>query len=253
MLWSVRASGIILFISLVSLVLYLAFTVEQKDDSKIATIELNGNGYLPKVEYFKFAKIENKSDYENLDLSVIRDRIQKHPYVKTVNVALDESNLIIDITEKRFDALLFANDEQYLIDEGCSVIPVLPYSRRLNYPIVSNAIGADAIEYFQNIKKCGDVVTALKMLSTSKILNAKLYEKISEVDLRNGRDILVYFSNFNYPVVIGRGNEIEKMIYFNKFWPYLDGKSVNKIIDYVDLRFGNKIYLGISNDTENQS
>ena len=64
--------------------------------------------------------------------------------------------------------------------------------------------------------------------------------------MQNGKDVVLYFSSMNYPVIIGRGNEIRKVIYFNNFWTYLKGKEINNYMEYVDLRYGGHVYLGFT-------
>jgi hypothetical protein len=97
-----------------------------------------------------------------------------------------------------------------------------------------------------SIKNEDDIITGLKMLTSVKLLNPDLYENLSEVNLRNGKDIVIYLSNSEYPIVIGRKNEIRKVVNFTNLWNYIKGKKVDEIIDYIDLRYRNKIFLGIN-------
>ena len=97
-----------------------------------------------------------------------------------------------------------------------------------------------------SLKNIGDIVTASKIITTVKLINPELYDSLSSIDMQNGNDVVLYFSNMNYPVIIGRGNEIRKVIYFNNFWTYLKGKEINNYMEYVDLRYGGHVYLGFT-------
>jgi cell division protein FtsQ len=91
-----------------------------------------------------------------------------------------------------------------------------------------------------------DVISAMKILSSIKLINPDMFDQLSEINLRDGHDILVQFSNMDYPVIIGRGSEVRKIITFNTLWDYLNGNQVNNLINYVDLRYADHIFLGFS-------
>ena len=73
-----------------------------------------------------------------------------------------------------------------------------------------------------------------------------MFDQLSEINLREGRDILVQFSNMDYPIIIGRGSEVRKIVTFNTLWEYLRGNQINSLINYVDLRYADHIFLGFT-------
>lgn len=128
------------------------------------------------------------------------------------------------------------------------LIPVMPSTTGLNLPVISNAEMPGGSKLFSLAKNNLDVVTAFKILDTFKLINEELSASLSQIDLRNGKDILVYFSNLNFPVVFGRKDEIKKVVYFNNLWKFMKGNEVNNYLDYVDLRFDKHVYLGITEE-----
>lgn len=243
---NVRVISIIILLSMLSLVLYMSLAVDNIDKNPILVIELDGNMHLPKNIYLEYAKLDDRTIYSDLDISVIRDRIQKHPYVDKVELRQIGSNLKVNITEKQIDAVLLVNDNQYLITDNSILLPVLEFTQKIDYPIISDPHLNGALEILKSIKHESDVITALKMLMCVKLLNPDLYESISEVNLREGKDIVMYLSNSEYPVVIGRNQEVRKVIYFSNLWGYIKGKKVDDIINYIDLRYKDKIFLGLN-------
>ena len=81
------------------------------------------------------------------------------------------------------------------------------------------------------------------------MLNPGLYDNLSEIDLRDGKNVIIYFSSVDYPVILGRENEIKKMVVFEKLWESIGTIQANKLLEYVDLRFSDKVYLGIAGET----
>ena len=61
--------------------------------------------------------------------------------------------------------------------------------------------------------------------------------------MRNGKDILLQFSQFEATVILGRNNEIEKVMYLEKLVQKFDQTHINNVLNYIDLRYSKFIYL----------
>ncbi len=229
-----------------ALVAYLSFGVKNNVDLRIDIISLDGNIHLSKEQYLSFANLLDKSGYINLSLQIIKDRIEKHPYVQSADVRYDgEGKVSIVIKEKNFESILLKNDEQFILTEQLQVLPILPLTKKIDYPVISNSIFENEFKILSTLKKNNHIVTASKIISAVQLLNPELEKDLSSIDLQNGGDIVLYFSSLDYPVFVGRGSEVRKVIYFNNLWNYLKGKEINNYLSYVDLRYGGHVYLGI--------
>lgn len=232
------------------LMIYLSIGLKSGNENKIKFISLEGNIHLSKEQYLNFANLVDRTTYENLSLQIIKDRIEKHPYVKQADVHFEsKGRAAIRITEKIFDSVLIDSSRQYIITDNLQLLPVLPETIRIDYPVISNAFIGGGLKILSSMKKNLDIVTASKIISTVRLLNPELEKDFSSIDLQNGGEILFYLSSANYPVKIGRGNEIKKVIYFNNLWNFLKGKEINNYMEYVDLRYGGHVYLGIIDST----
>ena len=243
---NVRVISVVILLCMISLVLYLSLAVDNTGKETILVIELDGNMHLPKNIYLEYAKLDDRTVYSSLDINVIRDRIQKHPYVDKVALKQNGSNLNVLITEKQFDAVLLVNNNQYLITDNSILLPVLEFTEKIDYPIISDPQLKEKLKILKSLKHESDVITALKMLMAVKLVNPDLYESISEVNLREGKDIVMFLSNSEYYIVIGRNQEVRKIINFSNLWNYIEGRKVDDIISYIDLRYKDKIFLGLT-------
>ncbi|MBN2571490.1 MAG: FtsQ-type POTRA domain-containing protein [Ignavibacteriales bacterium] len=242
-----KISDIIYLGIIIIILIVLSLTIEESKH-KIEIIELEGNNYLSKEHYLNFANLKDNSNYENLSLAIIRDRVSKHPYIENVNVKYEENNKVtITVKEKGIYSLLSIDNSQFLLSNRFEVLPVLSGIKDLDYPVISNPNVEEKIKEFDFLNKSNEIQISSKIIQTLKLSNIELYENLSEIDLRKGGDIIIYFSIINYPVVIGRQNEIYKIFYFNEIWNSLKQSEINDIIDYIDLRYNNFIYLGIGN------
>jgi len=233
-------------------VFYLAAVLKNGNDSKIELISFEGNSHLTKEQYLNYANLTDKNSYADLSIQIIKDRIEKHPYIERADVRFESGNSIsIRIIEKKFDSILLEKENQYILTDDLQVLPVFPQTKKIDYPIISNPVLYGDLKVLSVLKKNQDIVTASKIISAIKLINPELYDSLSSIDLENGGDIVIYLSSADYPVKLGRGNELRKVVYLNNLWNFLKGKEINKYLDYVDLRYGGHVYLGISEtDTE---
>jgi cell division septal protein FtsQ len=246
--------NLVFFVIVSIAVIFLSFKLKGNTDYKISSISLIGNTHLTEDQYLQFANITDKESYDRLTLQIIKDRFEKHPYIQAADVRYNgDGNVSVKLHEKNFESILLDSTGQYLLTEKLQMIPVLPQTKKIDYPVVSNPVIPNGLKVFASFKKNYDLVTAAKIISTVKILNQELYDNLSSIDLENGGDVILNFSNFDYSVIVGRGSEVRKVIYFNDFWSYLKGKEINRHMEYVDLRYSGHIYLGIIDSTNGSS
>ncbi len=241
---TIRKQAILFLFLITAGIIFLAFNVDNKTESKIEIIELNGDSYLSKDLYFKFAGLDRKDSYNNLNLAIIKDRIEKHPYVEKAFIKNEKSKVVVEIEEKNIDAVVYSNDLAFLITSRSKLLPLLQFTENINLPVIKNPQIDKSGELDINNR---DLITALKIIKAIQFVDASMFEDLSEIDLRNGNDIVVYFSSLNYPVVLGRKNEIKKILYFNSFWSKVRDNSANKLIRYADLRYNKQLIIGLTN------
>lgn len=238
----------VIFVILSGIVIYLSLSLESKKEIDITIIDINGNVHLPKNSYFEYANLQDKQNYDLLSLSVIRDRLQKHPYIKKVTVGyVGNGKVIVNLIEKEFKAILLTNGQRFLMTSKIEALPVLENSQNINYPVIQ--INSDnRIKPFQLAGSNNEIKTAFKMLTAAKLLNPSLYDNLSEIDFRNKRNAIIRFSSVDYPVILGREDEIKKLVVFERLWESIGTIQANKLLEYVDLRFTDKVYLGITGE-----
>jgi cell division protein FtsQ len=249
-----RILNILFAIAVLGLMIYLSVGIDDIKNQKINFISFDGNYHLTKEQYLAFANLYDKNLFENLSVQIIKDRVEKHPYIQHADVRYEGNNKVsVRVTEKSFESLIVDSSAQFIITDKLQVLPVLDQTKKIDYPVISNPVLRDGIKSLSIQKKNNDILTASKIISAVKLINIDLYNSLSSVDMQNGDDIILYFSNLNYPLIIGRGGEIQKVVYFNSFWKYLKGKEINNYMEYVDLRFAGHVYLGIKEQNSQEA
>jgi cell division septal protein FtsQ len=240
-----RILSILIFTALMLSVVYLSIVTSNGVKNKIDTIEVTGNNFLSANEYLKFTQLDNKSNYKFLSLHLIKDRFEKHPFIEKAEVKFESRNEVrVNLIEKKFEGIIVKDSSHFLITENFELVPVISPVKNLDVPVITNPVFNISLTGFIKLKD-DDTETAFKIIETAKIVDAGLYSHLSEVNLRDGKDIILTFKNFDFPVILGRGNEIKKIIFLNKILNKIrNNTSAKLMIDYMDLRFDKLIYIG---------
>ncbi|MHB8578439.1 MAG: cell division protein FtsQ/DivIB [Ignavibacteriaceae bacterium] len=213
-------------------------------------IEVSGNKLLSESDYLKFAKLNELSIYSGLTLPAIKERFEKHPYLDNVDVEYAGNGLVkVFVTERIIMAVIINNGEPYFITENFQILPMLNDTKYVDLPVISNANVQNKITalFYQ---KSDDIIEAFKIIEAAKLSSVELSKKLSEIDLRNGGEIILSFSGIKSPVIFGKGDDAKKMIYLeNMMDGMVNGNNFVESSNYIDLRFANEIFLGKSEET----
>lgn len=236
--------GIITATFLFLFVVFLIFFTSIKSENRLIDgIIIQGANVLPKAEYLKFSRL-NKGDLNKLSLFEIRQRFLPHKYLKNadVEVTLDHK-VSVHIEERKFIATLINKSIMFLVNEDGELTEVIENTNVLDFPAITN---------IRNYNKNGierpdksEIKEAEGIINSSKIVNWRLYSELSEVNMRDGGEIVLSFSHLGMPVLLGRKNYLEKIVKLNA----LENKkeefsSLLQNSAYLDLRYENNIFIG---------
>jgi cell division protein FtsQ len=243
--------GVLLLSVIVISILYLSlFKYNQKGKEEIKMINISGNNFLSKEIYLHFADLEESSVYDDLSLNIIKKRIEEHPYVAKAEVKSDgRGNVDVKIKEKEIYAVLLSRTEPFFLTNDFELLKIYEYTTYSDIPVISNFRISDKL-LPSKVYKTEDIVEAFKIIDAAKITDTEIAKRLSEVNLKNGGDVVLTFSGINYPVVFGRGNESKKMIYLSLVWERINNlKASFQNTEYIDLRFTNEAYIGSKENT----
>jgi cell division protein FtsQ len=235
--------GTFFFLILISLVFYLILLPKKIARKNINKIEISGNKYLSETDYLKQTKLLDVSEYKDLTLSVIKDRLEKHPYILRADVELKNKEVLAYIIEKRMMAVLLKGTNPYFVSSSFEILPLMPGTKFMDLPVISNPENGNELKSYSLVND-DDLFDAFKIIETAKLLDNRLLDHISEINLRDGGDIVLTISGYPIPVIFGRGGEARKMVYLESLW---NNQTLNEMIkntNYLDLRFADNIYIG---------
>ena len=213
-------------------------------------IEVKGNNLLSEIDYLSFTKLNDISQYRSLTLPVIKDRFESHPYVERADVEYAGNNTVkIILHEKKIKAVLLYNGEPYFITESFELLPVLQNSKFTDLPVISNARIEGKVIPLSTLRSEG-ITEAFEIIDAAKLTNTEILNRLSEINLRSGGDIILTFSGLKPPVIYGRGHAAKKMVYLDIMWQGIaEGENLIDNSEYIDLRFANEIFVGTTEKT----
>lgn len=235
----------VLLLTIVGIISFLAFSLEGSEINSISKIRILGNKYLDQSNYLKFAKLENIEYLSDLSISLIKDRIGKHPYVKNCDVLIIERGIAeVTIFEKKMDAIALCNKSQYMITDRAEIIPLVPSTMNLNLPVIIYNTKSEKVKLFASAVTNKKLFSALKIISTAELYDEYLYRNISEINLNNEDHISIQLSQLSSPIYMGKDNEIEKTVFLSKIYKQMQNNELKDYLNYVDLRYNEMVYLG---------
>jgi hypothetical protein len=151
----------------------------------------------------------------------------------------------IKLSEKAIKAVLVSDNQIFLASGEFEILPLFPGTKVSNLPVVTN-LNKDFLLKKNEILKTQGLVEAYKIIDATDLTDEDLGKKLSEINLRNGRDIILLFSGLKPPVIFGKGNTTKKILSFDQLMSDADNSNKEIVMNssYIDLRFDNEIFLG---------
>ncbi|HED07217.1 MAG TPA: hypothetical protein ENI57_03775 [Ignavibacteria bacterium] len=232
------------FLSL-AIILLILFNPQKKTGGNIKVMEITGNKLMSSKEYEKFIRNNGTKPAQTFNLSILKDRVLKHPYVENADIEfLGDGKAQVNIREKKITAILLSKGEPLFLTNQSEVLPILSNSRFSSIPIISNPKNINDVKP-GTIIKSNELSDALRIIDAIRYTDRKMLLNLSEINLRNGGDIILTFSGIKPPVIFGRGATARKIIYLEMLWPgLLKGEMLVNNSSYIDLRFADNIYVG---------
>ncbi len=241
--------GSVFFVFLIFLLTFLIMNAKKSTKKTVQLIEIEGNKLLSGNDYLTQSRLNNKAEYSGLTLAIIKDRIEKHPYVKYADVEFYKSHLVrVYLTEKKMDAVLVSGSNPLFISDDFELLPVLPKTKMVDLPVITNPDKSDTIKLYSLVRG-EDITQGLKIIDACKLVDNKFFKYLSEINLREGGDIVINFSGLKPPVVFGKYETAAKIVYLRNVLDYLTTSNSLNNTSYIDLRFSNKVYLGENQGT----
>ena len=175
-----------------------------------------------------------------VDFEPYRQRVLDSPWVSSVALSrVLPSTIDVRVTERTPMAVARVGQQLFLVDDAGVIIDEYGAAYRdLDLPIVDGLVSSPAGK--------GPLVDRERVAVTAAFLAAltdrpDLSQRLSQVDVTNAHDIIVMFDHDPVWLHLGEDQFVERLNRYLELVPTLQERFVD--IDYVDLRFGERVFV----------
>jgi cell division protein FtsQ len=211
-----------------------------KSSLKVKQIKVDGNRIVGTNEILQLTQIPLDNLLYQTDLTTIQRNVMSHHYIKDVIVERNLPNTIHITVIERIPIAIVDRTEIHYLDESGFVLPRTVSKKLLDIPIISGIPPTESLTLGSTVSQ-QDVKEALLLLTTLKIVNRPMYHNISEVQVRNGGDIVFYSIEGSVPIIFGRGELSSKIVKLETFWNEIVRTRGPQHLMYLDLRYQDQI------------
>ena len=241
-----KITSLLVFILIAGFVVIInLFFAQAKDNVVYRIIQISGNTLLPSESYLDFCELSNPEAISETNLAAVKKEFESHPYVAKADVKYDGVDCIeVNLFEKDIKATVIKNNKLKLITNNFEVLPFYQKTVIKNIPVISH-MNFNVKNENNVLNKDDKIIQAFEIIDAIKIINEELFEKLSEINLTNGGNVILTFKGITCPVILGNEDTVERLYALNEL---LKKKSVSdgllKNLEYIDIRYSNKIYIG---------
>ncbi len=235
--------GLWLFIPLAAaFIMLVVVSYKWKESLKMERITVAGANILPVKDVVALARIQPRTAMSGIDLYEVRKRLLQQPFVKSASVnRVYPGTISIRIAERQPIGLLSGGQLRYVDADGI-VLPYVNSSVTVDLPAISGIAGIQDAEVGKVCQQ-GDLAEAIRILQTAQAVDSTVYHFISEVDMQDGRDVILYSTDVVIQIYLGRGDVAKKLVALQSFWKTFAKTADLDKVKSIDLRYEDQVVV----------
>jgi cell division protein FtsQ len=230
-----------------STVLLAVFASEWRQTLKVQRVVVEGTQVLNARQVYELANIPMKMSLYALDLRSARERVLSQPFVKSVSFHRQYPGVLrIRVTERTPIALLNTGQMRFVDAQGV-LLPFVPSATKLDVPMISGIEGVGKALPGQRFAS-SELTNAIEVLETAQAVDSSMFRFISEINMNNGKDIMLYSTDLGVPINLGRGEIPKKLLMLQSFWNGFVKTGSPEKLQSIDLRFEDQVVVRWQNE-----
>jgi hypothetical protein len=130
-----------------------------------------------------------------------------------------------------------------MVTDDKEILPLFPPANIRELPLISNLKSNGKKSYSNE-----NLDFAFRIIDAFSLSDTNIRKNLAEINLRNGGNAILTFTGLNYPVLFGKSGEIKKALMLKELWlKFMSDENYSSQIEYIDLRYNNKIFIGKRN------
>jgi cell division protein FtsQ len=229
------------------LVLLVVFASEWRESLTVQRVVVEGSRVLSAGQVYAIASIPLKTPLYALDLLSVRQRVLAQPFIQSVSFHRQFPGVLrIRVTERTPIASL-NNGQMRFVDPHGVLLPFVPSAVKLDLPMISGIDGIGKALPGDRLAN-SEVKTAIEVLQTAQEVDSSMFHFISEINMNNGKDIMLYSTDLGVPINLGRGEIAKKLLMLQSFWNGFAKTGSPEKLQSIDLRYEDQVVVRWQNE-----
>ncbi len=227
----------------ISFFLLCGFAHQWKQIIILENVNIAETKYLYEDDVYKLTGLVNGKLLYSIDLDTVRERLLSNPYIHDVIMVKQiYGSIDIIIFEREIKASIFL-DKFYYLDSEARLLPKLRLKTIPNVPVISGVESLKENNISGEIFNSEYILTAIRMLDTTKNIDEEFYLLISELKINRNGDFVLLTDDYAIPIIIGKENYAEKILMLSSFWRQFVMRNGSQNLIYIDARFKNQLVV----------
>ncbi len=238
--WLRLAMVLVAAVATTGLVAWGAVVVLSAPMLRVAQIEVSGIQHLSKGDVLALVDGLRGQNILRVRLDDYRHRVLASPWVADATIGRSlPATIVVRVVERRPMAIGRVGEDLFLVDEhGDEIDEYGPRYAGFDLPIIDGLVRGAAQEAGANERR---VLLASNLMRAVRT-RPDLARRISQVDVSDPRDAVVLIDQDTARVRLGDERFLERLQSYVDLAQTLHAQV--PAIDYVDLRFGERVYVG---------
>jgi len=180
-----------------------------------------------------------------VDLAAVARAVESNKFVKRAVVRRNPPLALQVTVMERVPVAYLASDksaELLMVDDEACILPRAPGRTIFDVPVIAG-IAASVCDSVGLCVKDASLATALEVLRLGRMTTGDVPHIISEVDMRNSNEIVLYAVDAGIPIRLGNGALAEKILKLDGFWKAMVASEGVQRIKAIDLRFHDQVIV----------
>lgn len=220
----------------------------EKPAERIESVELGNNIYLSAREYLAQSGLQTRKNFEEKTPYEMKAILEKHPYIEQADVILTQKNILkVKLHEKKIIALLGGGDQYGLMTITGEVLPVKENLQYTDFPVISG------ITFVHKAKGTLAVTETSTRLIKSIVLHPEVKKakvSLSEVIFRKDGEVVLMFAGISGYIRTQKHLLTDALTAAVSMQKNKDFAALLSSSNYIDMRFGTKVYITTHNREE---
>jgi cell division septal protein FtsQ len=216
----------------------------------VRRVFVEGNRSVTAADIVALTKVKTGAPLYGINLDLIQSRILAQHFIKFVGIVRELPDAVRITVHEREPVAAFLKPRMMLVDDEGVVLKPNEGSL-VDVPFIRGIESAQVLvgEQLTDLQ----FLRALELLKQARSIGDKgneIYHLISEVSIEPNGDIVLYSSDAGVKILLGKQNEIKKLLMLKTFWDQFVQQRRADQLQLVDLRFDDQVVARWSSDRQ---